>query len=145
MGYLIKKSDKTQEIVYLNYDLNGYIFKPKNKSESSLTVNEVVIINPSMIDKILTIKFNTLFKKIAMAAFKVIYDDDASEGDIILVLDELKRFKSLVEHKYQKFLSDEKEASFVKKMKKLENELKVKIMLVREYQLKTEENYGRGR
>ncbi len=145
MGYLIKKSDKTQEIVYLNYDLNGYIFKPKNKSESSLTVNEVVIVNPSMIDKILTIKFNTLFKQIAMEAFRVIYDDNATDGDATVVLGELKRFKSIVEHKYQKFLSDEKEAAFLKKIKQLENELKVKIMLAREYQLNNEESYGKSR
>ncbi len=145
MGYLIKKSDKTQEIIYLDYDLNGYIFKPKNKSESSLTVNEVMVINPSMIDKILTIKFNTLFKKISMEAFKVIYDDDSSEGDAMLVLDEIKRFKRIVENKYQKFLSDEKEDMFNKKLKSLENEIKAKMMLIREYQLNKEETHGRSR
>ena len=145
MGYLIKKNDKTQEVVYLDYDINGYVFTPKNKSESSLTVNKVVIVNPSMIDKILTIKFNALFKNIAMEAFKIIYDDDSTEGDAMLVLDELKRLRRIVEHKYQEFLTKEKEEAFSKKIKNLENELKAKIMMMREYQINPEENYGRSR
>ena len=31
MSYLIKKSQKTNEIIYLNYDLKGYKFTPKSK------------------------------------------------------------------------------------------------------------------
>ncbi|HOP65758.1 MAG TPA: hypothetical protein PLX66_01875 [Bacilli bacterium] len=145
MGYLIKKVDKSQEIVYLDYEQNGYIFKPKNKSETSLTVNEIVVINPSLIDKILTIKFNTLFKKIAVEALKIIYDDDADAGQAELVLGELKRLKSIVLHKYQKFLTAEKEEIFLKKIKELEKELKVKIMMTRQFKITSEENYGRSR
>lgn len=145
MGYLIKKNDKTQEVVYLDYDINGYVFTPKNNGETSLTVNKVIIVNPSMIDKILTIKFNTLFKKITMEALKIIYDDDSGEDAAMLVLDELKRLRGIVTHKYQKFLSNEKEAIFLKKIKQLENELKVKIMMTRENYLNKEDNYGRSR
>jgi len=145
MGYLIKKNDKTQEIVYLDYDINGYVFTPKNQSQSSLTVNKVVIVNPSMIDKILTIKFNALYKKIVTEALKVIYDDDAGASEATVVLNDLKRLKRIVEHRYQEFLSAEKEAIFLKKIKQLENELKVKIMLARERMLETEDNYGKGR
>ncbi len=139
MGYLIKKNDKTQEIVYLDYDINGYIFKPNNKSTSSLTVNKVVVVNPSMIDKILTIKFNSLFKRIAYQVYRIVYDSDASEGDAMLVLDEVKRLKNIITHKYQQFLSDEKEREFLKKTKLLETEIKNKIVTLRCYQVPDEE------
>ena len=58
-SYLIKKNKNNNEIVYMSYDFDGYNFKPKNKNDR-LTVNNVMIVKPAMIEKILYIKFNKL-------------------------------------------------------------------------------------
>lgn len=145
MNYLIKKNAKTNEIIYFDYNLDGYTFNPKLDSDSYLNVNKVVIINPRLIDKILTIKFDALFKKIAYKTLRVVEDDAAGEDDAKLVLDEVMRLRSIVLNKYQKFLSREKEELFLKKIRYLENELRVKILMVKDYEEIKEQEYHRTR
>ncbi len=145
MNYLIKKNAKTNEIIYFDYNLDGYTFNPKLDSDSYLNVNKVVIINPRLIDKILTIKFDALFKKIAYKTLRVVEADDAGEDDAKLVLDEVMRLRSIVLNKYQKFLSREKEELFLKKIRYLENELRVKILMVKDYEEIKEQEYHRTR
>lgn len=144
MNYLIKKNAKTNEIIYLDLKDEGYTFSPKLNSDSYLNVSKVVVINPSMIDKILTVKFNALFKKIAYKTFKVVEDDDATDTDASLVLDEVIRLRSIVLHKYQKFLSKEKQEMFLQKIRYLENELRVKILMNKDYE-DIKEEYHRSR
>lgn len=145
MNYLIKKNAKTNEIIYFDYNLDGYTFNPKLDSDSYLNVNKVVIINPRLIDKILTIKFDALFKKIAYKTLRVVEDDAAGEDDAKLVLDEVMRLRSIVLNKYQKFLSREKEELFLKKIRYLENELRVKILMLKDYEEIKEQKYHRTR
>ena len=138
MAYLIKKNKKTNEIIYMEYDLHGYKFSPKSKKEAYLDVKEVTVINPELIDSILSIKFNKIFNKLFNKVVDVL-NDDASESDTMMVLGEVELLRGILLNKYQNFLKFEKEELFLKKLRLLENELKVKIMMVREKRLAMEE------
>lgn len=139
MAYLIKKNKKTNEIIYMEYDLHGYKFSPKSKKEAYLDVKEVTVINPEFIDSILSIKFNKIFNKLFNKVVDVLNDDDASESDTMMVLGEVELLRGILLNKYQNFLKFEKEELFLKKLRLLENELKVKIMMIREKRLAMEE------
>ena len=139
MAYLIKKNKKTNEIKYMEYDLHGYKFSPKSKKEAYLDVKEVTVINPELIDSILSIKFNKIFNKLFNKVVDVLNDDDASESDTMMVLGEVELLRGILLNKYQNFLKFEKEELFLKKLRLLENELKVKIMMIREKRLAMEE------
>ncbi len=139
MAYLIKKNKKTNEIIYMEYDLHGYKFSPKSKKEAYLDVKEVTVINPELIDSILSIKFNKIFNKLFNKVVDVLNDDDASESDTMMVLGEVELLRGILLNKYQNFLKFEKEELFLKKLRLLENELKVKIMMIREKRLAMEE------
>lgn len=139
MAYLIKKNKKTNEIIYMEYDLHGYKFSPKSKKEAYLDVKEVTVINPELIDSILSIKFNKIFNKLFNKVVDVLNDDDASESDTMMVLGEVELLRGILLNKYQNFLKFEKEELFLKKLRLLENELKVKIMMLREKRLAMEE------
>ncbi len=138
MAYLIKKNKKTNEIIYMEYDLHGYKFSPKSKKEAYLDVKEVTVINPELIDSILSIKFNKIFNKLFNKVVDVLNDDDASESDTMMVLGEVELLRGILLNKYQNFLKFEKEELFLKKLRLLENELKVKIMMIREKRLAME-------
>lgn len=144
MGYLIKKNNKTNEIVFIDYNFDGYVFHPRRTNEKTISVNSITIINPTLIDKILTIKFNQLYKKIALRAIDILNDDEDPRTTGI-VLDEFSKLKAIVKHKYQKFLSDEKEKEFLEKIRYLENALKTKAVIYNYFEAKTMESMARKR
>lgn len=132
MSYLIKKDNKTNTITYLEYDLKGYKFKPKNNHNSSIKINEIIIINPQMIDKILTIKFNAMFKKLMIFGMQFLNDDpDSTDGAYVLA--EIDRLKGIILKKYQKYLSREKQKLFLDKLDYLENLLRFKNNINRQF------------
>ena len=131
-SYLIKKNVQTNSIVYMQYDLAGYKFNPKKRGDSYIEVKEVTVINPNMIDNILSIKFNTQFNKLMALALKVVKDEDATEGDAQVVLGEVELIRQIITNRYQKFLKRSKEDMFLKKLRLIENEMRIKILCLKE-------------
>ena len=132
-SFLLKKDEKNNEIIIMDYEDKGYTFKPGNKSKSRLKVNQITIINSSMIDAILTSKFNKKYRRLLMIAFNIIQspDEDTTEGDIMIALDEIAKLRVIILNKYQKFLSHQKEEKFIKQLRILENELRAKQINIR--------------
>lgn len=145
-SYLINKKAKNDSVVSIE-ELDGYKFKPKTKNGEYLKVSEVTIVDRVLIDKILTIKFNKSFNKVARLAIKVINDDDSTDDDAAIVLDEVELVRQILLNRYQKFLNQEKEKLFLKKLRLIENELRVKqIEIKRKAELlEQQEVKGRGR
>lgn len=132
-SFLLKKDDRTDEIIIMNYENGGYTFKPGNKTKNRFKVNQITIIKPSMIDAILTTKFNKKYRQLVMIVFNILQssDEETSEGDIMIALDEVAKLREIILNKYQKFLSHEKEEKFVKQLRILENELRAKQINIR--------------
>lgn len=148
-SYLLKKCDMTLESAEKN-DLKGYTFSPNNKAKNNFKVNKITIINPKMIDGILTTKFNKKYRQLVMIVFSILQsnDEDTTEGDIIIALDEIAKLREIILNKYQKFLAHEKEEKFVKQLRILENELRAKQINIRmnlynEMQFTEEKSRGR--
>lgn len=132
--YLISKSQENSQIIYLDDSLHGYKFKPKNKNNGSyIEVSEVTIYDYNMIDAILTAKFSRTFNKLVRMTKQVINDDEEStEDDVEICLDEVELVRQILIGKYESFLNQEKEQLFLKKLRVIENELRVKQMLIKE-------------
>ena len=66
--YLIVKTKDKKEITYFEYDkLTGFKMTSKNKNiklKDAINVNKMVIINPSLIEKLITKKINQKMKKL---------------------------------------------------------------------------------
>ena len=147
-SYLINKKHVNETVVSIN-EINGYKFKPKLNKDGYVKVNEVTIVDKVMIDKILTMKFNKSFKRVVALALKVINDDDASEDDTRLVLDEVELVREILLNKYEKFIAHEKEKLFLKKLRLIENELRMKQVQIKQkimyMEMQEERQMGRGR
>lgn len=145
-SHSIKKENNNNEIVYINGELNGYDFNPKDGSNNNLKINQIVIVNPTLTDKILTIKFKQKYKRILMITLSILNgaSEDTTTGDIEIVLDEIAKMRDILLNKYKKFLKKEKERVFLEQLRGLENSLRAKLFEIREYELYLNSEIERG-
>lgn len=148
-NYMVKKDNLTGKIAYMEYDLDGYSFKPKSvKDKPYISVNNVTIYEPVMIDSLLSKKFSKKFDRLSQIIMNFLFqdDDDSDEGDFMILLDEVQRLKSIVELKYKKFLSNEEYKDYIHKLDFLDGQLRQKIAIIN-YQrnLDVAQSQGRSR
>lgn len=147
-SYLINKAHKDNSVVKFK-DISGYTFRPRVGKNDYIKVKEVTIVDPQMIDKILSQKFDKSFKKIVELAMIVVNNDDADEGDCELVIDQAELLREILLTRYQRYINYEKEQLFLKKLRLIENEMRMKQVQIKQkaiYLEQQEEMYrGRGR
>ena len=142
----ISKNEDTQTITYKEYqNLNGYDFKPKNKlsKEDIINVDEMVIINPSLIKKLISKKCKkTLERNLKMISF--IYDeDDTGEESVELALNEMSKFRNLLETKYKEYMEEKEYKLMIKKIEILENEVKLRKLYLNSKDMEEKKSKGR--
>lgn len=147
-SYLIKKDQKTGEIIYMEYDLEGYKFHPKASSDKPyVSVKSVTIYKPEMIDHLLAKKFEKKFDRLSQIILKFLYqdDEDCDEGDFMILLDEVARLRSVVEIKYKKFLGIEEYRDYLTKLTFLDNQVRQKLAIINyKNRLNHEISHGRS-
>lgn len=128
--YHIIKNKEDKSITYFEYDkMSGYDLSPKKgiKIEDAINVNKVVIINPSLANKVANKKLDLKFRKL-VSVLNVIFETDDETGSAYHQgLDEVNRLRMELVNKYKKHLSDEEADTFEKKLGILEHELKVRL------------------
>ena len=129
-SYLIKKDEKTNQIIYMEYELTGYKFTPKIKNKSYIKINHVTIIKPSLIEKTLLLKLKKTFTKLLYKVKLVLDDDDASDDEVALCLGEVQRLTGIILHKYDKFLKKSIAKEYLNRLLFLEKQLRVKLDLM---------------
>ncbi len=147
-GYLINKNHCDDSVVSIR-ELDGYVFKPKPGKGNYIRVKEVKIVDRVMLDKILSMKFDKSFKQVVALALRVINDEDADESDAEIVLDEVELVRQILLNRYQRFINHEKEELFLKKLRIIENEMRVKQVQIKQkamyLEAQEEKSHGRGR
>ncbi|MBQ9834531.1 MAG: hypothetical protein IJO33_05000 [Bacilli bacterium] len=132
-NYVIRKSDDKKEIIYYNYDLTGYNMKSKNNGNNQLKVDEIMIVKPSLVDKLITIKFKEKYKRLVMIVLSILHASDTSEGDCIIALDEVAKLKEILLYKYHNKIKMEKETMFLEQLEGLERSLSEKLIQIRAF------------
>lgn len=147
-SYLINKGHHNDSVISIN-ELEGYKFKPKPGKGNYIRVNEVTVVDRVMIDKILSLKFDKAFKRVVAMALTVINDEDADNDTAEIVLDEVELVRQVLLNKYQKFLNYEKEQLFLKKLRLIENEMRLKQVKIKQKAMylesQEEKTHGRSR
>ena len=128
--YVCKKGDD-REILYLDYNkLKGFDFTPKNNAKyDGIVVNKMVIIKPSMIEKVLKRKIKRKLDLYLKLIINFIDSDDGTDTSALReALNDLSRYKNIVEYKYRKYLDEKYLQILLKKIAVLEYELNSRLM-----------------
>lgn len=135
--YYINKNNFNKEIIYLDFDkLKGIDFSPKNKIKyDGIVVNKMVIIKPSMIEKILKRKIRKKLDLYLKLIIKFIESEDSDNGESLReALNDLTRYKNIIMHKYMKYLDEKYLKLLSKKITLLEYEINSKLVNTCEYE-----------
>ncbi|MBP3461279.1 MAG: hypothetical protein J6K21_02590 [Bacilli bacterium] len=145
--YTIVKEQYNGDKVYIDYSkLNGFKVKPKNNIKyKGVKVNSLIIVKPSFIQKLLKKKVKRKLDFYLQYIISLMDNDDSeSSSDLKLALNDLSRYKSIIEYKYRKYLDQKYINLLLKKMDILENEIKTKLMYKQEEIYEIEEK-GKSR
>ena len=106
-NYLINKDNKTGEIVYLEYDKNGYSVSPKAKKKNDIEVNKIVFVSPELTSKLLKKKIDIKINKLLNEYNTIDDDEDDDNGSRLRdKLKEAERLKITILNEYGKYLTD---------------------------------------
>ena len=130
MEYVIYAKNKKSKVLYYKKDVDGLEIRPSSKS-FSINVDKMLLTDPELINEYISIRLEKKFKSIITKLYDLLNDDDASEDDISMLLDETEKFKEIVNTKYARFLDIQKKREFIAKIVLIEDELKKKYMQIK--------------
>lgn len=146
LSYLIIKNKDTKSCSNTSFkQLHGYKVVPKkpNIRNNMIKVNEMNLIDPILIDKLLRKKIE---KKIEALIFKIVnVMDSDDDDDAKKALTEAERLKYILVNEYQEFLEKEYIDKTSKKLQIIIDELRVRMMMRYNYQNTNEETKGKSR
>lgn len=129
--YFVVKDRNDLSITYFEYDkVEGYDLNPRNvKIKDAIDVNKMIVINPSMIEKLASKKINIKFNKlIKMLMYVMSPDNDDESGETYReALNEITKLRLEITSKYKNKLKDEDEKLYLKKLSILEEELRKRL------------------
>ena len=128
--FVVKKDAHEETITYMEYEkLKGFNVKPKDSfaMDDMINVNEMIIINPGLIEKLVFKKCKRRLEKIILMLSVVYEDESTDDGNIEMVLDEMEKFKTMLRKKYKEYLKKEEYKLYLKKIEILESEARIRL------------------
>lgn len=143
--HILEKENKVVN-EQINVSLNdGLKLKPRNLDKYDVpNVDTIMFFNKSFIEKILHKKLVRKLNYYLKYILELLNDDSASGDTIREALNDLTRYKSIVEYKYQQYLDEKFLEQFMHQMDTLEKELKMRLLYQSFYD-EPEETKGKSR
>ena len=140
--YLIVKEKNKKEIAYFEYDkLDGFNMTSKNKNiklKDAINVNKMVIVNPSMVEKLIDKKINIRMKKLINLIINIYDTDDDPGSSLMQALNEIEKFKREMINKYLNYMNKKQLSTLEEKIKMLESEVTRKSYIINENSMEEE-------
>ena len=140
MSYVFAKNRDIERIIYMEFDLDGYQFHPRyNLNQPYIQVSSVKIYKQDMIENLVNNRFASQFNRLAGIILRFIEtdDDETSDSDCMLLLDDIERLRRALELNYKKYLENRAYIQYIHDLAILDNELRQKLAYMN--QIKQEE------
>ena len=128
--FLVIKNNDSKEIKYFEYkNVKGYNITPKKniRFEDAINVDKMILINPSLIEKMVDKKVKRKFNFL-INLMSIVCDSDSSNPDgLYLAKNEAEKFRMELLNKYRKYIEEQKFELLEKKLSILEGELDLRI------------------
>ena len=126
-SFTIKRLESKYELESFDYNIKGLHYPIKKNKK----IKELIIVNPDIISSLICHNFNKKYQKIVeclLANSDFSDDTDNTGASLMLALDEVAHLRTIMINKYKTFLKKKDTEELLKKLKVLENELRVKII-----------------
>ena len=135
-NYFVSKDNKSGEIVYLEYDKNGYKVTPKKNKKDAIMVNKIVFVSPSLTEKLLKKKIEHKITKLLYDLNSINTDDeDSDDSNTTLVRNKLleaERLRLNIINNYKKYLGNSYCTLTLKKMQIIIDGYRTKLYTIKE-------------
>ncbi len=137
--FLVKDKKKQKELIITDYQpIEGFHVKPRNRiNYDGIMVNQMVIIKPAFIQKVLKRKTQRKLDMYLQFIIGMLDNDEDSDGETLhSALNDLSRYRSIVNGNYRRFLDEKYITLLLKKMELLEQEIKKRLFKIEMQQYK---------
>ena len=125
MKYVIDKNKNDKKLTYYNVNIKGLEVKPINEvPNQQITLGKILLVDEELTDSFIKKRINRKLDRIMKFMIRILNDDDASEEDTGMVLDEINRLKGIVLNKYRHYMKEEEYKSMLTKLILIEEEFK---------------------
>lgn len=139
MKYVIEKNGKDMKLVYYSVNMVGLGVEPKNGVPGlAIKAKRVVLVDPELRDAYIKQRINKKIDKVIKFMLRILNDEDTTEGDVGMVLDEINKLKGIVIKKYKEYMKVSEYKALLTKLIIIEEEFK------KNYNQKLYMNYMNG-
>lgn len=125
--YLLVKDKKEENVETDLKKISGFVFNPQNNIKyDGILIDEIKLTKPELIEKVLKKKIKRKLGLYTQLIIELIDSSDEDDGTIDIVLNDLERYKRVINNNYKAYLSKKYLDLLLKKIELLENELKTK-------------------
>ena len=125
--YLLVKDKKEENVETDLKKISGFVFNPQNNIKyEGILIDEIKLTKPELIEKVLKKKIKRKLGLYTQLIIELIDSSDEDDGTIDIVLNDLERYKRVINNNYKAYLSKKYLDLLLKKIDLLENELKKK-------------------
>lgn len=134
--YIIDKDNPNEKLLYYNVKVVGLSVTP-NKSVPGYNViaKKLTLVDPELREAYIKQKINKKIDKVIKFMIKILNDEDTSDEDAGIVLDEINKLKGIVINKYKEYMLESEYKALLTKLILIEEEFK------KNYNQKTYLNY----
>ena len=134
--YIIDKDNPNEKLLYYNVNVVGLSVTP-NKSVPGYNViaKKLTLVDPELREAYIKQKINKKIDKVIKFMIKILNDEDTSDEDAGIVLDEINKLKGIIINKYKEYTSESEYKALLTKLILIEEEFK------KNYNQKTYLNY----
>lgn len=134
--YIIDKDNPNEKLLYYNVNVVGLSVTP-NKSVPGykITAKKLTLVDPDLREAYIKQKINKKIDRVIKFMIKILNDEDTSDEDAGIVLDEINKLKGIIINKYKEYMIESEYKSLLTKLILIEEEFK------KNYSQKTYLNY----
>ena len=134
--YIIDKDNPNEKLLYYNVNVVGLSVTP-NKSVPGykITAKKLTLVDPDLREAYIKQKINKKIDRVIKFMIKILNDEDTSDEDAGIVLDEINKLKGIIINKYKEYMLESEYKALLTKLILIEEEFK------KNYNQKTYLNY----
>ena len=123
MKYVIDRESNSSKLANYNVKMTGLNVKPKNGiTDAAIKAKNVILIDPDLIYSYIKQRINKKMDQIIDFMLHILNDDNSSDSDTGLVMDEINKLKGIIINKYREYLTEMEYRTFLTKIFMLQDE-----------------------